>query len=520
MLGIEGSALVVSTAVLSPELCSGSQSGVYRLAVPRPATGGGWALALVGAGVVLSLLLLEAVSSMASCFYSTGARVAGVESFEKLVLEASWSTPVAVMFRSPGCPVCERVYPLWRVWEDVKGLPAVFVDVELSPTTMRVFEEYGVYDLPSFIVFYKGSPVARRTGAFSSSSEILTWVTSVVAGVAAKLYGGAEGVVGHGLEVYSKSCSKCHGGLEALSRGALESWAKSSGRLGRLVLEASRTGGGSLGFYAEKIAGMAARCNVSGVDAASLAYMLSYASRVLAGATGFPPLPSVEVEEAGRAEAKPSWPAVQGVGAGLPVSVLAFVGSLAAGVGVGLSPCAAPLLLALAALAGRRGVAGGLLCGVLAWLGVAGVALVFVVAGSLLGGLSGVLYAGVGGLVLASGFMACLGVSVAPRLPAPRSRCMGLLCLGYGFLAVLCSLPLAVAGVALAASGGLVEGLARLAGFALGVAVPVAVIVSAAGRARRLLERIASRSVLVERAIGVLLVVVGGLLLAHGVGLL
>lgn len=145
------------------------------------------AAAALAALIAFASLAVDADASKAYVeFVESGYSITSSKLFSEKVLDAQGA--VAVMFRSETCPTCERMYPYWRVVEE-KALELGFraYDVKLTRETSRVFDRYGVHDLPTFIVFYDGEPVARYVGAFTPDDGNITramieWVAASIQG--------------------------------------------------------------------------------------------------------------------------------------------------------------------------------------------------------------------------------------------------------------------------------------------------------------------------------------------------
>ncbi len=78
-------------------------------------------------------------------------------------------TVVAVMFESPTCPHCKRLYPYWHQVEVMAPLLSQQLGVNVSvnhvmygPATDPIFRRYGVEETPTFILFVKGKPVSVK----------------------------------------------------------------------------------------------------------------------------------------------------------------------------------------------------------------------------------------------------------------------------------------------------------------------------------------------------------------------
>ncbi len=170
---------------------------------------------------------------------------------------------------------------------------------------------------------------------------------------------------------------------------------------------------------------------------------------------------------------------------------------VAAGVGIALSPCVAPLVLAVGTLG--RGVP-TLRCAAASTAALFLVAASVSVAVSLVAGLvSWVRYAAAIFAVMAGGYMAVLGEALPPVRAGSAS------CLGLGLLAAQCSLPLVAGVIALAGTLSLGDALTASALVALGAGAGLAVLYRAGG----LLSRLASKYQSGQRIAGVALALAG-----------
>lgn len=79
---------------------------------------------------------------------------------------------VAVMFWSSSCSTCEKLLPHWRAIE--RNPPDGFkvIDIELIPgVTDKLFQELGISETPTFIVFDNGKEIRRISGDVGGNAE-------------------------------------------------------------------------------------------------------------------------------------------------------------------------------------------------------------------------------------------------------------------------------------------------------------------------------------------------------------
>ena len=189
------------------------------------------------------------------------------------------------------------------------------------------------------------------------------------------------------------------------------------------------------------------------------------------------------------------------------------------GVSTLFSPCSGPLLFSVLPfiVRSRRGEVGSLLCFLAVFAVFFGVGTLVVMAGGLLDLIYALRYlVGLGLIVLGVGMF--LGVKMRrPLLSRPiGSRGVITICATYALFSSQCNLPL-IAGAALFIMSGVgsYDRLAGLITYALGVSLPLLLILVMSDRFRRLqkVERgVAKASVLLERISGLILMV-GGVLL-------
>lgn len=126
--------------------------------------------------VVASFILAVATLSMpgiveATRYYGGGHTISEYSEFVEKVLKPG--VPAAVMFKTPWCPTCNRVYPHWALLEEKSPVRGVyFYNVIFTSGTEDLFKEYNVSEVPTYILFVDGRPVKRLVG--EPGSENLT----------------------------------------------------------------------------------------------------------------------------------------------------------------------------------------------------------------------------------------------------------------------------------------------------------------------------------------------------------
>jgi cytochrome c biogenesis protein CcdA/thiol-disulfide isomerase/thioredoxin len=492
----------------------------------------------VAALVALTAFALALYESSAATVYLKveGRSIPNLAALQKLISESK--KPVAVMFESPTCPVCKRMYPYWLKLEEASpSLPVEFYHIMYSGESASAFRHYSVFDTPTFIVFVKGKPVARHVGAFEGeniTAVMLSWALGA-AGLGGELT--PEKLAEQGLQVFNSKCSRCHLRIEGLSVEAFRRWLSEGLRtadpLAAVVSDALKSNMsldeyyGGYGGLMDAVSSMRKYLpTLTAYDVDRASYLLSYFTRL---ALGKKPL-ELNVSMVGSMVNSSSGPATPLREEASPVGrFVGIVGALAAfvaGLVAAFSPCVLPLLLtqtATIAASGSRVSAGSCAaCGLASFAGVLGMGLLFAVLGTVAASVQKLLLPTVAAAIIAAGLASMLGVPVEIEA-SPRMRRGGLLgfCTVYGLLSVQCSLPLVVGSLLLAAGAGGAAGFIVAASFALGVSVPLAVAVYAVSRVGAgFVNRILARNRLLNILGGIVLAASGAYLLIYSISLL
>ncbi|GEM_PF-3411012 len=178
-----------------------------------------------------------------------------------------------------------------------------------------------------------------------------------------------------------------------------------------------------------------------------------------------------------------------------------------------LSPCTLPLFLAYAgSVQGSRRRGKGTLCGCFAaaLLGVVAAGLIFLIAASAVSMLQGGVTVFAAALLLQLGAAQVLGYSFsAPSFSGFRGLGVAGSCGLFSILSLQCNMPLVLAPflIALGAGGGgLLEGLAVVIGYAVGLGVTLTLILAGVERVRGVVGRLLAREKVVTRIGGVALI--------------
>jgi cytochrome c-type biogenesis protein len=117
--------------------------------------------------VLLALgLVLGYTANYVTSMHETAAEEVTPNQFSLIV---GGSSHVAVFFSTQGCPNCDLMRPIWQDLSARYGNSIRFVEVSYSLASSPIFEKYGVYNTPVFIVFVNGDNISRHDGTFSSS---------------------------------------------------------------------------------------------------------------------------------------------------------------------------------------------------------------------------------------------------------------------------------------------------------------------------------------------------------------
>ena len=93
------------------------------------------------------------------------------ENFEKEVLE--YKGTVVVDFNAPWCGVCRMMAPTYEeVSEEIKDVKFVSIDTDESE---GIAIEYGIFSIPTFVVFENGKEKTRHSG-FLPKDEFINFI--------------------------------------------------------------------------------------------------------------------------------------------------------------------------------------------------------------------------------------------------------------------------------------------------------------------------------------------------------
>ncbi len=493
------------------------------------------ATVLIGAIIVFGLVAyMNNVSRL--YFEVEGNSVPNLAALQKLI--TSSDKPVAIMFESPSCPVCKKMYPYWaRLEETSEKLPISFYHIMYDSHSASAFEKYHVYDTPTFIVFVKGKPVARHVGAFVGNN-----VTDAMLAWAIGASGLSEVIepidlAKQGLHVFNKKCSSCHEVIPGLDNESLRKWLERrkilNDPLATIFYEALSKNMtledyfGGYGGLSEAVATMRKYIDLTSYELDRVSYLLSYISHTLLGRK--PPVFNLSnviplVNSSYTGEASPIKSGQESV-AKQAASVIGAVAAFVAGFVAAFSPCVLPLLVTQAAAIGASGkrlsASSCGLCGLASFIGVIAIGLLFVVAGAFAAGIQQVLLPVIALAILAAGAASIFGVPVEldAILSVKRGGLIGF-CAAYGFLAVQCSLPLVVGSLLLVLGAGAgISGVIVAASFALGVSVPLAIVLYAVSRlGAGVINRIMERKKILDIVGGSVLLGSGLYLLLYSLG--
>ena len=507
-------------------------------AFQRQKRGGLILILVVLVASVIAFGLVAYMNNVSRLYFEVeGNSIPNLAALEKLV--ASSKKPVAVMFESPTCPVCKRMYPYWAELEEKSSeLPVSFYHIMYGSQSASAFQRYRVFDTPTFIVFVNGKPVARHVGAFIASNvtdAMLAWAI------------GASGLpqvtkpidlAEQGLRVFNNKCSACHGRIPGLDKESLRKWLEGRKLLNDPLatvfydaLSKNMTLEEYFGGYSglsDTVSTMRKYVDLSAYEVDRASYLLSYISHTLLGRKPpvfnlskiAPLINSSTISEASPLRTGKTSAAQQAAG------VISAVAAFVAGFVAAFSPCVLPLLVTQAATigaSGRRLSASSCgLCGLASFIGVIAIGLLFAVAGALAAGVQQVLLPVIALAIVAAGAASILGVPVEldAVLSVRRGGLVGF-CAAYGFLAVQCSLPLVVGSLLLVLGAGAgVSAVLVAASFALGVSLPLAIVLYAVSRlGAGIVNRIMEHRRVLDVAGGLVLLGSGLYLLLYALGL-
>ncbi|MCE4626051.1 MAG: thioredoxin domain-containing protein [Desulfurococcales archaeon] len=374
------------------------------------------------------------------------------------------SKPVAIMFSSDTCPVCQQMEPYWSKLARNPDLPIRFYVVKLSKETIDIYVNNGVEETPTFIVYLNGKPVARHVGSFTGNN-----ITNVMYEWATSSSGLSENVFVR----MQETCTECHTLPRSLNNEDLREWVYSSNDTIANLLRRSLEEGVPPSQY---VGGKSALVNIilsmvpnlSVTEAEQMASMLDgITATIQTGLTG----EKVELQESS-----------YNLGAIASVSTALIAGLIAA-----FSPCVFPVLLAyLSMLVSREGTPNlGAGTSVKAGIATAAGALMigglFLVLGSIATSVNRILLPTAALILLSAGILGVLGVPTFINIGVSTKRGIVGFSFLYGLLAVQCSFPLVVGALILIAGSELTVGLLTLASFTLGISVPIALAVWATG---------------------------------------
>ena len=471
-------------------------------------------------------------------FEVEGNSIPNLAALQKLVKESK--KPVAVMFESPTCPVCKRMYPYWAKLEERSSeLPVSFYHIMYGSQSASAFQEYRVFDTPTFIVFINGKPVARHVGAFMADNVTDAMLAWAIGAAGLPQVTKPIDLAKQGLRIFNEKCSSCHGAIPGLDKESLRKWLEGrkllNDPLATVFYEALSKNmtledylGGFSGL-SDTVATMRKYTDLTAYELDRVSYLLAYASHVLLGRK--PPVFNLSsvvqlINSSYTGEASPLRAEKENV-AGQAASIIGAVAAFVAGFVAAFSPCVLPLLVTQAAAigaSGRRLSAGSCgLCGLASFIGVIAIGLLFVVAGALAAGIQQVLLPVIALAIIAAGAASMLGVPVEldAMLSVKRGGIIGF-CAAYGFLAVQCSLPLVVGSLLLVLGAGAgVSGVLVAASFALGVSIPLAIVLYAVSRlGAGVVNKIMERKKVLDLIGGLVLLGSGLYLLLYSLGFL
>lgn len=427
---------------------------------------------------------------------------------------------VAIMFKSTTCPVCKKMYPYWLQLEAMSDGKVRYYDVTFSPSTEPIFRRFNINDVPTFMVFKDGKLVGRHIGGFPGpdvATQMKNWVYSRLGLTSSKLEAD--------LMEFQLACASCHGSPKEVSKEAVIEWINevppdpTSAKLNEMFRKAFASNTTLFELYGKErvVEGVKSmKTFVPNLDEKAserYAEFLNELSKVALG------------RETKGSEAELNAPLDAGEASkleasGLPASaqlssILSFVVGLATGLAAALSPCVFPLFVTHVTSSLRRSesnVSKSLGCGALAALGVVALGALFLLFSNAVLAVQKILLPVVGGAIVIAGLASLLDVPMEISSAKVGKKSDFAFCALYGFLSVQCNLPLVIGALLLIATTG---GVSTLAGFALGIGIPLAVTSYLAPKLKNVAIVLTKRSKEIELISSALMVIAGVYLLLY-----
>ncbi len=502
----------------------------------RERRSGALVVLVLAASMVIVFLSLTHIENLVSSHAVKA--IPSLDALERIIKTSN--KPVAVMFDSPTCPTCRRMYPYWaKLEESSNSLPVSFYHITYGQRTAEVFQVYQVYETPTFIVFVKGKPVARYVGAFEGENITRVMLSWALSAASLSLAPSPSELAREGMDIFNTKCSSCHLQITGLDKGSIYSWIEEGLKLNdklayvfaetlnsNITLEEYYGGYGALG---STIATMRKYIDLSSYELDRVTYLLSYMSHTLLGLE--PPSlslfnTSVLSLDTSSLKGSSSTP-LQEEGFTNIVTGVSALAAFVAGLVAAFSPCVLPLLVAQATAVGASGkklsITSCGVCGLSSFMGVLAVASLFIVASALVASIQQVLLPVIAAAIIAAGVSSIAGapIELEGLFKVKRGGIAGF-CAAYGLLAVQCSLPLVVGSLLLVASAGIgLSSVIVAVSFALGISTPLAIVVFAVSRAGAgLVEKMMAHNRLLNIIGGFVLSVSGIFLLAYSLGLI